>query len=211
MNSISKLLLLFFVSGLFAFSCETKGDNLKLRSSKAANIDKDRFRFNGLCDLPQRFQSHAQHHPYPTYFDYDEGIKCAQQLGERPVLIMFDAFGAVWTKQMKEEVFAAEKVSSFIRENFIVIWLYVDDRTELPKNLQSESVLMEGAVNTRYGNKNVDLQYVKTQTGTQPYLSILNLDGDPIALPFGYSENAQEFYQWLKSGKEKFALQFEEK
>jgi thiol:disulfide interchange protein len=142
------------------------------------------------------------HFPYGLkgYFDYEQGMACAKKL-DKPVLLEFKGHQCSNCKKMENEVWSDPQVIKRLNEKYVIIALYVDDRTKLP---ESEWITSEydGKVKKTLGKKNADFQISKFNINSQPYYVILNPDGKQITEPMGYDSEASNFIEFLDKGIE---------
>lgn len=133
-----------------------------------------------------------------TFDDYEEGMKYAAD-HNMPVLIDFSGYGCVNCRKMEGAVFDTPAVKGLLKENFVVITLMVDDKTDLPQPINvienDKQILLETV-----GDKWSFLQRYKFAASIQPYYVILNNAGQPMAKPYYYDENVDSFINWLSGG-----------
>ncbi|MFP4525013.1 MAG: protein-disulfide reductase DsbD family protein [Bacteroidales bacterium] len=132
------------------------------------------------------------------YFDFEEGLECAREL-DKPVLLYFTGHSCSNCKKMQAEVWSVPEVQKIMNQEFVVIALYVDDRTKLPESEWVESDY-DGKVKKRLGKKNADIQVSQFDANTQPYYIILDSEGNPITESLGYKRDSQEFIEYLNKG-----------
>ena len=107
---------------------------------------------------------------------------------------------------MEEHVWPIPKVDNVLRNDYVLISLYVDDKKELPKEEQIVVNRINGGTRklTNYGHKWSHFQTIFFKTNTQPYYVLLSSDGKQILNePVGYTPNEDEYLNWLLDGKEK--------
>jgi thiol:disulfide interchange protein len=132
------------------------------------------------------------------YFDYEEGISCARQLG-KPVLLDFKGHSCSTCKVMEAKVWSNPKVLKRLRKNFVIVALYVDDKTKLPENewITSDS---DRTMKKTIGKKNLDFQITHFNTNTLPYYVIIDHNGKPLTKPMGYELDVRKFIDFLDKG-----------
>jgi thiol:disulfide interchange protein DsbD len=135
------------------------------------------------------------------YFDYKQGLECAKEQG-KPVLIDFKGHACANCKLMEAKVWSDPEVLQRLRDNFVIIALYVDDRTQLPENEWVTSSL-DGKVKKTIGKINEDLEISKFKTNALPYYVIADHEGNPVNKPMPTNLNVEEYKKWLDEG---FAL-----
>ncbi len=135
---------------------------------------------------------------FEIYDDYEEGMKAAEREG-KPVLIDFSGYGCVNCRKMEAAVLDNQKVHSAIEDNFIMIQLMVDEKTNLEKPL---TVVENDKEVTLYtvGDKWSYLQRHKFRANAQPYYVVLDNKGKQLSGPFVYEENIDGFMQFMNDG-----------
>jgi thiol:disulfide interchange protein len=134
----------------------------------------------------------------PAFFDYDEGLAYAKQVG-KPVLIDFTGHACVNCRKMEANVWPDKQVLPLIRDKYVLIQLYVDDKTELPAAEQTVSKFSGKTIRT-IGNKYSDLQASRFNTNSQPYYVLLGRDGQVLVTPQGANYEPANFVSYLESG-----------
>ncbi len=170
--------------------------------SGPAGRDMPGQRSTGICG-PAKY-SDFLHLPWGLegYFDYDEGMACAKEQ-DKPVLIDFKGHACSNCKEMEAKVWSDPEVLKRLRENYVIIVLYVDDRTKLPEDEWITSDF-DGKVKKTIGKKNIDYQITKFNTNSQPYYVLAGHDGTPLVPPRGYDLNVQRFIEFLDEGVRRF-------
>jgi len=136
------------------------------------------------------------------YFDYKQGLECAKEQG-KPVLIDFKGHACANCKLMEARVWSDPEVLRRLRENFVIIALYVDDRTQLPENEWIISAL-DGKQKKTIGKINEDLEISKFKTNALPLYVISDYEGNPLNKPMPTNLNVEEFKNWLDEGYSKY-------
>ena len=136
------------------------------------------------------------------YFDYEEGMKCAKELN-KPVLLEFEGHACSNCKKMKGQVWSDPEVLKLLREEYVLIALYVDDRTKLP---ESEWITSEydGKVKKTIGKKNADFQITRFNSNTQPFYVLLSPNAKMLTEPKHYDPNVGRYVDFLEKGLKAF-------
>ncbi|WP_442265286.1 cytochrome c biogenesis protein CcdA [Tenacibaculum sp. ZS6-P6] len=137
--------------------------------------------------------------------DLKEGLAYAKKTN-KPIMLDFTGYACVNCRKMEEHVWPAEKIDNVLRNDYVLISLYVDDKKELPKEEQIIVNRVNGGTRqlSNYGHKWSHFQTVFFKTNTQPYYVLLSSDGKQILnTPVGYTPNEDEYFNWLQDGKEK--------
>ena len=137
-----------------------------------------------------------------VFFDYEEGMAYAKKVN-KPVMIDFTGHACVNCRKMEANVWPDKGVYSKLNNDFVIIQLYVDDKTELAANEKFTSTFSGKAVNT-IGNKWSDFQAAKFNSNSQPYYVLLGHDEKLLVQPTGANYNAEEYLKFLNSGLSNF-------
>jgi len=141
-------------------------------------------------------------HGLQGYFDYDQALKVSKELN-KPVFVDFTGHGCTNCREMENRVWSDPEVLKRLRENFVVVALYVDDKViEMPK--EEWYTNKAGKEVKLLGKKNTEIQTEKFGTNSQPYYVILDGDGTLLVSPRAYDLNIDAFKQFLDSGVEAF-------
>ena len=134
-------------------------------------------------------------HDIVAFKDYEEGMAYAKKVG-KPVFLDFTGKACVNCRKMEEKVWSETKVLQVLRNDVVLISLYVDYRKSLPKSEQYISEVTGKKVKT-VGNKWSDFQMEKYQTNAQPYYVVIDNEGVDLLQPIAYTPDAEEYYKWL--------------
>ena len=154
---------------------------------------------NSRESLPE----HAQYGPSKivTFHNYDEGLAYAKKVN-KPVMIDFTGITCVNCRRMEELVWSKPEILSIIKNEVVLISLYVDDRKELPAD--KIYTTKSGKEITTYGKKWSDLAITKYKANVQPYYVLMAHDESNLNEPVGYNSNIEEYKKWLEDGIAKF-------
>ena len=130
--------------------------------------------------------------------DYAEGMAYAKAQG-KPVIIDFTGFGCVNCRKMEAAVWTDSEVARRLNEDFVLISLYVDDKTPLPEPVEVEVNGQKRTLRT-IGDKWSHFQATKFGANTQPFYVLLDTDGKPLAPSRSYNEDIQQYIEWLDEG-----------
>jgi thiol:disulfide interchange protein DsbD len=141
-------------------------------------------------------------HGLEGYFDYDQALACAKSLN-KPIFIDFTGHGCVNCREMEANVWSDPKVLKRLQEDYIVVALYVDDKTTVP---EEEWVISsaDGKLKKTVGKIYADLQIHNFNINAQPYYVLLGHDGEILAKPRAYDLDIDAFVKFLDEGKAKF-------
>ena len=136
------------------------------------------------------------------FTDYEAGMAYARQKG-MPVMVDFTGFGCVNCRKMEAAVWTDPEVQDIIREKYVLISLFVDDKTKLP---ETEIVVENGEERKlrTVGDKWSYLQRVKFGANAQPFYVLLDNEGKPLNSSYSYNEDIPAFIKWLQQGEKRF-------
>ncbi|MBO7496596.1 MAG: thioredoxin family protein [Salinivirgaceae bacterium] len=157
---------------------------------------------SALCETPKYADLLHLPHGLQGYFDYNQALECAKEQ-DKPLFIDFTGHGCVNCREMEARVWSDAEVLDRLRNEYVVVALYVDDKTTLP---ESEWVTSEydGKVKKSIGKVNADFQISRFKINAQPYYCLLDTDGNLLVPPMGYNLNVSEFVGFLDEGLSKF-------
>jgi thiol:disulfide interchange protein DsbD len=151
-----------------------------------------------LCSEPKFGNIFELPYALKGYFDYKQGLACAKEQG-KPVLIDFKGHACANCKLMEAKVWSDPEVLRRLRDNFVIIALYVDDRTQLPENEWIVSSL-DGKQKKTIGKVNEDLEISLFKTNALPLYVIADHEGKPLNTPSPTNLNVEEYKKWLDEG-----------
>ncbi len=157
---------------------------------------------SSICETPKFHEFLHLPHGLEGYYDYEQGLACAKKLG-KPIYVDFTGHGCVNCREMEANVWSDPGVLRRLKEEYVVISLYVDDKTTLP---ESEWVLSsaDGKLKKSIGKIYADLQIYNFNINAQPYYILLDHDGDLLAKPRAYDLDIDAFIKFLDTGLENF-------
>lgn len=132
------------------------------------------------------------------WYDYDQAIEVAKQAG-KPILIDFTGWNCVNCRQMEQNVFPDPEVLKRVQNEFVMLQLVIDDKTELPAGEQFTSTVT-GKKITTVGGKWLDFEIGKFQSNAQPFYVIIDETGKVLVPPQGAEFNIGKFVKYLDSG-----------
>jgi len=157
---------------------------------------------NSLCEEPRFADFLHLPHGLNGYFDYDQALRCAREKG-KPLFIDFVGHTCANCKVMEAQVWSDPRVLERLRRDYIIVALYVDDRTELPESEWVTSA-RDGKVKKTIGKKNADFQATRFNVNGQPYYVLLDNEEKLLTEPRGFDLNVEAFIQFLDKGVEEF-------
>ncbi len=155
-----------------------------------------------LCDEPKYAEFLKFPHGIRGYFDYQQAIACAREQN-KPLFIDFTGHGCVNCREMEARVWSDPEVLRRLKNDFVVVALYVDDRMELPEQ-QWYTSDYDGKVKKTIGKQNADFQISKFNNNAQPFYVILNHQEQLLMDPTAYNLDVGDFVKFLDDAKDNF-------
>lgn len=140
-------------------------------------------------------------HGLDAFYDYEQGLAYAKQVN-KPVLIDFTGWSCTNCRKMEASVWSEPEVLRRLKEEYVLISLYVDDKTALAEN-ETYTTAAGKKVKT-IGQKWSDLQASKYNTNSQPYYVIVNSEGETLVPPQAFDLNVNNYVEFLDNGKAAF-------
>lgn len=150
-----------------------------------------------ICDTDPKYSDFLHlPHGIKGYFDYDEAMACAKSQN-KPLFIDFTGHGCVNCRKMEASVWSDPRVLKLLKEEFVVVALYCDDKKELPEDKWYESKF-DGRLKKTIGDKNLDFQICSFNQNAQPLYVVLDSEEELCAPTIGSEWDADIFYKHLK-------------
>ena len=150
---------------------------------------------SSTSELPE----HASYGPHNiiSFHNYDEGLAYAKKVN-KPVMIDFTGKTCVNCRRMEEKVWSLPQILPILKGEIVLISLYVDDRTPLPKDQIYETA--NGKTIDTYGKKWSDFSITKYKANIQPYYILMDHYEENLNEPVGYTPDVEEYKTWLQEG-----------
>ncbi len=155
-----------------------------------------------LCDKPKYSDFLHFPHGIKGYFDYDQAVACAREQN-KPIFIDFTGHGCVNCREMEARVWSDPEVLKRLNNDFIMLALYVDDKTDLPESEWYTSAY-DSKIKKSIGKQNADLQIRKFNNNAQPFYILINHNEELLVEPKSYDLSISTFISFLEAGKKKF-------
>ncbi|MBC7447604.1 MAG: thioredoxin family protein [Hymenobacteraceae bacterium] len=156
---------------------------------------------NSLCEPPRYADFLHLPHELPGYFDLEQARRCARAQN-KPIFIDFTGHGCVNCREMEARVWSDPEVPRRLRDEYVIVALYVDDKTDLPAAEQVRSP-RDQQLKATIGARNFDLQISRFHANAQPYYVLLDPADDqlrPLLPPRAYDLDAAAFARFLDAG-----------
>lgn len=157
---------------------------------------------NEICEKPKFGEFLRLPHGLEGYFDYVQGMACARKQN-KPVFIDFTGHGCVNCREMEANVWSDPRVLDRLRNNFVVIALYVDDKSTLPESEWITSTY-DGKVKKTLGKKYADFEITRYGVNAQPYYVLLDGKEQLLVQPKAYDLNTDHFVEFLDTALAEF-------
>ena len=139
---------------------------------------------------------------HAKFDDYDLGMEYARQHG-KPVMLDFTGYGCVNCRKMELAVWTDSKVSDIINNDYVLITLYVDNKTPLTLPVKVTENGRERTLRT-VGDKWSYLQRVKFGANAQPFYVLIDNEGRPLNKSYSYDEDIPKYIEFLQTGLENY-------
>ena len=160
-----------------------------LSDNTGENSNLQPHKYSDIFDKPKGFN---------PYFDYEEGLAYAKKM-HKPAMIDFTGHACVNCRKMEANVWPDKRVAQMISHEYVLIQLYVDDKTDLAANEQSMTA--EGRAIKTIGNKWSYLQTSKFESNSQPFYVLLDPETEqPLLSPQGADYDVSHYLNYLNSG-----------
>lgn len=140
-------------------------------------------------------------HELPCFFDLERGMAEAKETG-KPLLVDFTGWSCVNCRKMEDMVWSDPRIWELINDKYVLVSLYVDDRSELPEDFK-KSRYTTNEVRT-VGKLWGDLQTEWFNINAQPYYVLMGHDYKPLVKPVGYTPQVSDYEKYLKRGLDRF-------
>jgi len=156
----------------------------------------------GLCEKPKFSDFLELPHGLEGFFDFEQGLACAKAQN-KPIFIDFTGHGCVNCREMEANVWSDPRVLERLKNNFVIIALYVDDKADLPKNEWITSTY-DHKVKKTIGKKFADFQISRFGVNAQPYYVLLDQNQQLLTKPTARDLNPDHFIDFLDKGLSEF-------
>jgi len=139
---------------------------------------------------------------HAQFDDYDLGMEYARRVG-KPVMLDFTGYGCVNCRKMELAVWTDTKVADLMNNDYVLITLYVDNKTKLPEPVVVQENGQERKLRT-LGDKWSYLQRVKFGANAQPFYVLIDNDGKPLNKSYSYDEDVEKYVDFLQQGLQNY-------
>ena len=138
-------------------------------------------------------------HNILAFNDYEKGVAYAKQVN-KPVMLDFTGHACVNCRKMEQNVWAKDKILEILKNDVVLISLYVDDKRPLPAGEEIDSKLRPGKKLKYIGQKWSEFQTIKFGANAQPFYVLMNLNEENLNEPTAYTPDVDEYHAWLIEG-----------
>jgi thiol:disulfide interchange protein DsbD len=135
---------------------------------------------------------------HAQFDDFEAGMEYARRNG-KPVMLDFTGYGCVNCRKMEASVWTDERVSKLMTEDYVLITLYVDNKTPLPEQIKVSENGTERTLRT-LGDKWSYLQRTKFGANAQPFYVLIDNDGMPLNKAYSFDEDVAKYVDFLETG-----------
>ncbi len=146
--------------------------------------------------------AHLGPHDIIAFLDYEVGMEYARKVN-KPVMIDFTGHACVNCRKMEERVWSDPRILPVLKNEVVLISLYVDDKRALPEQEHYTSKI-DGKKVTTIGKKWSEFQIEKYQANAQPYYVLLDHQGNNLNEYSAYNPDVEEYLAWLREGIDNF-------
>ncbi|WP_405292379.1 protein-disulfide reductase DsbD family protein [Algibacter sp. Ld11] len=157
---------------------------------------------NNHGDLPEGAHLLAPH-DILAFNDYDQGLAYAKKVN-KPVMIDFTGWACVNCRKMEQNVWPEPEVLNILKNDVVLISLYVDDKRPLEAGDVVDSKLKPGKKLKYIGQKWSELQTIKYKANTQPFYVLMDHNEENLLDPVSYTPDVEVYHNWLETGISKF-------
>ncbi len=138
-------------------------------------------------------------HNILAFNDYDKGLAYAKKVN-KPVMIDFTGHACVNCRKMEQNVWAKDEILPILKNEVVLISLYVDDKRPLADGEEIESKLYPGKKLKYIGQKWSEFQIIRYGANAQPFYVLMDHNEENLNEPVAYTPNVEEYHDWLKKG-----------
>ncbi len=203
--------VMYLIPGLFGAKLQTVAPFLPAKSMQKFDIPSLIIDNSGggggvktynLCEEPKYGNKFHWENNLKGYFDYEQALACAKEL-KKPVFVDFTGHNCGNCKKMNSTTLADKEVLKRLNNDFVLVELYIDDRTKLPESEWYTSK-SDGKVKKTIGKQNQDLLMTEFEALGTPLYIIVDADGNILSGPHPYETDVSKFVEFLDKGLEKF-------
>ncbi len=160
---------------------------------------------SNICDKPlYKDQLHLPH-GLQGYFEVYQALNCSKEIG-KPIFVDFTGHGCVNCRKMEENVWSDRRVLQILNEDYIILSLYVDDKTIIVPEKYWFKSLADGKTKKELGKQNADIEAVNFNNNSQPLYALIDHKGNVLAPIREFNTDIEAFIEFLEEGKKQYKL-----
>ena len=199
--------VIYLIPGLVGAPLKALAGYLPPMSSHDFNLialmnEEEESKLPATCEQPKYADMLHLPHGIKGYYDYEQALACAREQN-KPLFIDFTGHGCVNCREMEASVWSDPEVLRRLKEDYVVVALYVDEKTELPEEEWYISAY-DHKIKKSIGKQNLDFMIQKLNANAQPYYTLVGNNGELLTTPKSYDLDVQRFVDFLDKGKEEF-------
>ncbi len=196
--------VVYLIPGLWGAPLKALAGYLPPMHTHDFNLAEDQSSSDGIAGCGPAKYGDFLHLPHGLsgYFDYKQALACARQQ-RKPLFIDFTGHGCTNCREMEAVVWSDPAVLARLKNDFVIVALYVDDKTLLPEAEWYTSPYDKKEKKT-LGKQNADLQITRLDNNAQPFYVLVGADEKVLAWPYGYDRDPSGFVEFLERGKAKY-------
>jgi thiol:disulfide interchange protein len=208
LSIITFTFVLYLVPGMWGAPLKALSGYLPPMSTHDFNINEARIGISdeptNICEDPKYAEFLHFPHGLQGYFDYEQALACAKEQN-KPLFIDFTGHGCVNCREMEARVWSDPKVLKRLQKEFVLVALYVDDRTILPESEWYTSDYDQKLKKT-IGKQNADFQISRYNNNAQPFYVILNQKEEVLINPRAYDLSIEGFNNFLDEAVRRYKI-----
>ncbi len=157
-----------------------------------------------ICETPKYEDELHLPHGLRGYYEVYQALNCSKE-NKKPVFIDFTGHGCVNCRQMEENVWSDPKALKILKEDYVILSLYVDDKKVKVPEKEWFTSSADGKVKKTLGKQNSDIQTVNFNKNSQPYYVLIDHNGVVLAEPTEFNPKVEDFIEFLEEGKKEYA------
>ena len=174
---------------LNTFSRKNYFEDVKEYDEELSNV-----KYSDILKLPYNLKG---------FFDYEEALSYSKK-NNKPMLLDFTGHGCVNCRDIESRVWPDERVRDYLNNKYVLVSLYVDDKTQLPEKDWYISSY-DSKIKKTIGKQNADFQITRFNNNAQPFYVVIDPFSEKIVYrPWGYELNVESYISHLENGITKF-------
>ncbi|MBN2891897.1 MAG: thioredoxin family protein [Bacteroidales bacterium] len=199
--------VVYMIPGIFGAPLKELSGYLPPKSTQDFDIERlatGKLNSN-LCEKPLYQDELHMPHGLQGYYDVYQALNCSKEIG-KPIFIDFTGHGCVNCRKMEENVWSDPRVLKILNEDYIVLSLFVDDKTIEAESNRWFTSIADGKVKKDLGKQNADIQIVNFNVNSQPLYALVDYKGNVLAPTREFDTDIEAYIKFLEEGKKQYKL-----